>query len=275
MTDIPGIESEEIKTAEKSIDPRLNDYTNEFQKSLLKEFPEFTPEQIAKAMSVSQEFALQRIKIEDSADSDQLTDLLTRKGLYKTIDQKLQQYQRELQTGKPISEINAAFLYIDLDGFKRVNDTSGHRTGDLVLSATGQFLGTAFRPTDIVGRHGGDEFIVFLDGADLNNAVIVAERIRTEFTGVASDLFPQLQWLKTISIGVCRLSDLSPEKLASEESRMELIEHFIKEADNAHYKGAKHVGKNRIGVMLDNGEIRTAIITSSEGQPTTISYTKP
>ena len=65
------------KETEESVDPRLEDYTAEFLKRLAEEFPEFTPEQRIKAMKLSREFALSKIKDEDAADNDKLTSLLS------------------------------------------------------------------------------------------------------------------------------------------------------------------------------------------------------
>ena len=70
-----------------------------------------------------------------------------------------------------------AVLYLDLDGFKEVNDQYGHSAGDAVLVATAARISTVIRPSDTVGRIGGDEFVVVLPGADLRTAASIAARV--------------------------------------------------------------------------------------------------
>ncbi len=277
MAEVQEIEFADVdkEAPEKSIDPRLDDYTNEIYEGFAKEFPEFTPEQLERLMKPSREEAFKRIKAEDSADNDPLTDLLNKRGLYRAIDLRLQQYHREIKSGKRINDIKAAILYFDLDGLKTINDTYDHQTGDQVLSVFGQLLQTSLRPTDLVGRLGGDEFVAFVDTSP-EETVEVAERIRTDLPQSFNDLFPELNWPKSVSIGIRGLSLLNAEQLESEENRMALIKKSIHEADVAHYQGAKHVGKNRIGVMLDNGQVQTAVVNPrAAGQPPTMSYVRP
>ena len=70
-----------------------------------------------------------------------------------------------------------ALLFLDLDGFKRVNDTHGHAVGDEVLVTTSSRLRASLRPGDSVGRLGGDEFVIRLDDVDERTAVLVAQRL--------------------------------------------------------------------------------------------------
>ena len=72
----------------------------------------------------------------------------------------------------------------DLDHFKRVNDIYGHEAGDSVLAAFGGLLGEQMRPTDIVPRFGGEEFVVLMPDTDLENAVAAAERVRMAFAAL-------------------------------------------------------------------------------------------
>jgi diguanylate cyclase (GGDEF)-like protein len=67
---------------------------------------------------------------------------------------------------------------LDLDHFKEVNDTYGHRAGDLVLASFAGVLQASLRPFDVVGRYGGEEFCVLLPGTDIGEATSIAERIR-------------------------------------------------------------------------------------------------
>lgn len=275
MAEVQEVEIVEKEAAtEKSIDPRLDEYTRQISERFAKEFPEFTPEQLERLKGPAGEEAAERIKAEDSADTDHLTDLLSKKGLYRAIDLKLQQYHRELKSGKGIDDIKTTVLFFDMDGLKILNDTYDHQTGDQVLSVFGQLLRANLRPTDLVGRLGGDEFAALVD-ASLEEAIEVAERVRQDLPQSFNDLFPELNWPKTVSIGI-RRANLTEEHLESEENRKALIKQSIHEADVAHYQGAKHVGKNRLGVMLDNGQVQTAVVNPrSAGQPPIISYVKP
>jgi len=109
-------------------------------------------------------------QLEDLALRDQLTGLANRTVLHDRLRHVLatsQHDQREL-----------AVVFIDLDGFKSVNDRLGHATGDAVLRWVGAQISSAVRDDDVVGRLGGDEFIVICDDVDEHTARAVAERIR-------------------------------------------------------------------------------------------------
>src|SRR5690606_28392615 len=78
-----------------------------------------------------------------------------------------------------------ALLLVDIDHFKRVNDVHGHLAGDQVLAAVAEVLRTQLRDYDVVGRFGGEEFVVLLPGADLHEARRVAERLRSRIGRMA------------------------------------------------------------------------------------------
>jgi len=120
-------------------------------------------------------------RLEAAAVHDDLTGLPNRRLLTDRLNLAM---SRQSRTGRPVP-----VLYLDLDGFKRVNDTSGHKAGDAVLQATAQRLQELLRPEDTVARIGGDEFVVVLEpvpqvtgspiepGQDVAFAQEVAERI--------------------------------------------------------------------------------------------------
>ncbi|WP_422566160.1 diguanylate cyclase [Ideonella sp.] len=122
---------------------------------------------------------------------------------------------------------------IDIDHFKRINDRFSHRVGDEVLRRMGHLLRDAFRTGDIIGRYGGEEFMVVLVETPLQNALIVCERLRERVAElVLSDLHPELRQV-TVSIGVA--GDL-PDPVAVDPVAL---------ADEQLYC-AKELGRNRL-----------------------------
>lgn len=120
-------------------------------------------------------------------------------------------------------------LILDIDDFKKVNDTYGHLTGDRVLQGLGETLKASLRRNDIVARYGGEEFAVLLANENFDQAVIIAEKIRNNIAMMEIHDTPRI----TVSIGcTAYLTD-------------EPTEAFIKRADEALYE-AKRSGKNRV-----------------------------
>lgn len=208
---------------------------------------------------LSVQFAKEKIQTEDSADRDQLTGLLTRSGFYKHIGLRFQQYHRELIRGINPGPLAASALFIDVDNFKMVNDTYSHQVGDQALALVGHVIKTRIRPQDIAGRWGGDEFVVYFDRINLEDTILVADRIRTEITLAASNAFPHLtNWLKAISSGIFQIP--TTNLMQPGQNTKQFTDTIVHQADLAHYHGAKNIGKNRIGIMLANGQIQTALI---------------
>ncbi|WP_426117842.1 putative bifunctional diguanylate cyclase/phosphodiesterase [Pseudomonas sp. DSP3-2-2] len=109
-------------------------------------------------------------QLEQQAVTDTLTGLLNRRGFYQTVEGML---LRNEQAGKFL-----VLLYLDLDGFKRINDSLGHDAGDQVLLWVSQQLKECMRPYDVLARMGGDEFTVVIDGLDFpEHAAKVAEKL--------------------------------------------------------------------------------------------------
>ncbi|WP_170149568.1 GGDEF domain-containing protein [Rhodoplanes roseus] len=127
----------------------------------------------------------------------------------------------------------AALLMIDIDKFKRVNDTFGHQAGDRVLCAFCDTAGRVLRPTDILGRTGGEEFACLLPGVSLGEALAVAERIRIEFAQCRLDL-GAVRPTSTVSVGVVTTSEVGGSLAA-----------LMGAADRALYR-AKANGRNRV-----------------------------
>lgn len=110
--------------------------------------------------------------IRDLVTHDSLTGALTRAAFWDAATHELRRQQRSMRP--------AALLMLDLDHFKRVNDTHGHPTGDRVLRDFAQRVRRTLRATDRFGRYGGEEFVVLLPDTEATAAVAIAERIRTQ-----------------------------------------------------------------------------------------------
>jgi len=177
--------------------------------------------------------AIHTIRMFDDAERLTITDDLTKLYNYRYLMQYLEaEVKRCLRYKKKVS-----LLFIDVDGFKRINDTYGHLVGSLALAEMGQVLRKIVRETDVVGRYGGDEFVIVLPETPLNGALIIAERIRKKVEDhefFAKDLSIHL----TVSLGI-----------ANCPKHTLIAEGLIKKADAAMYR-AKELSKNSIKVAV-------------------------
>jgi diguanylate cyclase (GGDEF)-like protein len=109
-----------------------------------------------------------------------------------------------------------AFVLLDLDDFKTVNDGHGHPAGDAVLRAVGEALGEGVRQVDLAGRYGGEEFALILPETDLPGALRLAERLRSKLEGTAVELPSGKKLTATASFGVAVSNGFStPEQLVA------------------------------------------------------------
>lgn len=158
------------------------------------------------------------------AMTDELTRLPNRRHILAVAGEQL---RRAEAGGEPFS-----VLALDIDHFKRINDTYGHAAGDVVLQRVAHACRSALRPGDRVGRTGGEEFTVLLPGTTQADALIVAERLRAAVEALdCSDVAPDLR--VTISIGV------------AEWQRPETLARIAARADAVLYR-AKELGRNRV-----------------------------
>ena len=160
--------------------------------------------------------------IERLARTDPLTLLVNRRGLEEAITHERDRAER---TGEPLSVVA-----LDLDHFKRVNDTWGHAVGDRLLSAVGEALRAGVRPYDVASRVGGEEFLLVLPATQRERAADVAERLRARVAELVVEGLPERV---TSSAGV------------AEHARGETTEALLVRADAALYE-AKRLGRNRV-----------------------------
>src|SRR5690606_38977160 len=157
-----------------------------------------------------------------TAERDALTSSLNRRALDKAVAREF-----EASTSQPL-----AVLFIDIDWFKKVNDTHGHACGDECLRAVASALRTGLRPDDVLGRYGGEEFLVILPDQDAAAARVVGERLRQSIERLPLRWQGEVLHL-TVSIGLAaRRPGDGPARL-------------LERADKALYR-AKHEGRNRV-----------------------------
>lgn len=157
---------------------------------------------------------------------DELTGQYNRRHILMELDKELERARRYKHT--------FAGIMIDVDNFKKINDKHGHLMGDHILKEVTQVFGHCIRTIDVLGRYGGDEFMILLPEATADTAQIVAERIKKTMHEHPF-IFKKKTFKVTCSIGVHYFSDLTDVDKAD----------FIDKIDQALYK-AKTAGKDRV-----------------------------
>lgn len=165
--------------------------------------------------------------IEEKSKVDALTGLHNRHWLEEM-------YEREMQRSNA-GHFDLCTFMLDIDHFKHVNDTYGHLAGDQVLRAVAQELSCSLRPSDMPVRYGGEEFTVFLPGTTMENAMMIAERIRSNIEKMKIALMTGQMLQVTISLGITMRVD------------GDSVQSIIDRADSALYT-AKNSGRNQISV---------------------------
>lgn len=170
-------------------------------------------------------------KYQRFASTDALTGLHNRGWLDDAFDREIKRSERD--------ELPLALIMIDVDNFKNYNDTYGHLAGDQVLITVADAIRSPLRPNDLVARFGGEEFAVLLPETSVNNARIIAERLREHVSNADPGMLDNKQLpAVTISLGIAgRLPGYS-------------LDMMIAAADVAMYH-AKRNGRNRVEVAAN------------------------
>jgi diguanylate cyclase (GGDEF)-like protein len=176
----------------------------------------------------NQRLESQAQELYQAAITDPLTGVFNRGHLLRQLDARIADCARE---GREL-----AVLMIDFDHFKHINDAHGHLLGDHVLVAGVQTLRQWLEPSDLLGRYGGEEFVVAVADRNLANVRMLAERLRVRVAEALATFAPELTTIATISIGIALLSQLP---------RPVRLEDLIDAADKAVYT-AKANGRNRV-----------------------------
>lgn len=179
-------------------------------------------------------------KVSTLAKTDTLTGLLNRRDFENQIRPEFEKAHRH---NRPLS-----LLMLDLDFFKKINDTYGHVTGDTVLKAFSANLKNSLRNSDIACRYGGEEFVILAPETDNEGGAELAERIRARMDSTLISIADTMLNI-TVSIGISSLNN-----------REGNLEQLVDEADKALYE-AKHAGRN--AVFYWDAKIAKAVLTSA------------
>lgn len=175
---------------------------------------------------LSKELETKNQLLETAVATDTLTGLKNRQFFNQKVNEEVERFKRY--------DTKLSILMIDIDYFKRINDTYGHAIGDEVLKKISNELQKQLRAVDLVARWGGEEFIVLLPETELDSAISVSEKLRKKI----EMLVHENSEVVTISIGISMLSE------------SESIDSWINRADKALYQ-AKKQGRNRYCVSTE------------------------
>ena len=185
--------------------------------------------------------AFENIRLFESATFESLTGLRRREAimdLLKTEIDRARRYRRPLVVGMA-----------DLDAFKAVNDRYGHLAGDEVLKRVAEVLASGLRSTDVVGRYGGEEFLLVLPETRMDGGLAVADKLRRQVERLTVPMDDGSRVDPRISIGLAELQDFEMGADGGSAALLQLIEN----ADRALYR-AKDLGRNRVEPFYEQQE---------------------
>lgn len=203
-------------------------------------------DRLGKVLSVCMENTLNYEQLRRSSLFDTLTGVNNRRFFEQRIDEEI---LRSLRTGD-----NLSCLFVDIDLFKKVNDTHGHQVGDMALRHVAEWLRSQLRSNDILARYGGEEFVVILPTAPEKKGIEVAERMREAVEASYVEIAAGKQLKLTVSIGVSTFVVEHPG-VSKRIDRTVLIDM----ADKALYR-AKDSGRNAV---ISGGQV-VARLTSGQ-----------
>ncbi|NMB92192.1 MAG: GGDEF domain-containing protein [Parcubacteria group bacterium] len=159
---------------------------------------------------------------------DPLTNLYNRRGFLEISNNYFKSFTRDQKKRRHYEISNLAIIFLDLDNFKAINDRYGHALGDKVLKSLSKLLKQSLRSMDVIGRWGGEEFVILLVNISQSNAQRLAEKLRH----------------KIESTKLARVSITASFGLVFPKKDKSLIE-LINQADKLMYR-AKKLGKNKV-----------------------------
>jgi len=179
-----------------------------------------------KVKHLQDQLRIKNAELEKLTRTDPLTGVANRRYLFETLTNE---YHRSLRSHRPLR-----LVMLDIDFFKKVNDTQGHQAGDQALIKVASALKRELRMQDFIARYGGEEFAILLPETKEDDAVVAATRCRKSIE-VTSIVHDSIRFSVTVSMG---LSSLPNENVND-------VEALVKLADEALYE-AKRTGRNRL-----------------------------
>lgn len=180
--------------------------------------------------------AIDNAKLYELATKDGMTKLYIYRHFYTLLENEIRRCARYKR--------NMSLIMMDIDNFKRINDTYGHLTGDTILKRLAAVLRETVRKIDIPARYGGEEFVVILPETDKKDACVIAERIRKNVAAITVKINETQTLSPTISMGIAQYTTDGQEP-----------KELINAADTALYF-SKHNGKNMASIYEKDGCIK-------------------
>lgn len=177
---------------------------------------------------------------------DSLTKVLSREVIFAKCEYEL---ARAIRLGEPIS-----ILTIDMDHFKEINDDFGHPIGDEVLIHSTNYCKALLRKIDLIGRIGGDEFIVFLPNTNTASAKKVAKKLKHKMKNIIHDLSIKTDRPISLSIGIASYDPYQYRNLSNPKSPKLLLKKLVDLSDKALYQAKKN-GRNQYAVFVSTPSI--------------------